>query len=290
MPVSPTEHDMPSQPGTDDPLVSPIFVVAPPRAGSRLIARALRELPEIWTASGKAGALLSCIPDLDPPDGRRAGRLLADDCREEVRDRVLGHLRAGGLPRRRHGHGPPRLFDASPRNALIVPFLEACFPDARFVYVHRAPVDALAESFAVWRAGTARTYPALPGWTGPPWSFLLVPGWQDLIGRPLAEIVTEQWVRTMRLLLADLERLSPRSWCVTDHDTLLTKPRRELARVLAFLSLDAGYAAATAQALPGRPALSAAQITVARRELGPYLARTEDLAARARDWIAIGPA
>jgi hypothetical protein len=119
---------------------------------------------------------------------------------------------------------------------------------------------------------------------------LLVPGWQALIGHPLAEIVTEQWVRTMRILVADLERLSPRSWCVTNHDALVANPCPELARVLGFLSLDARYAPAAAQALVGEPALAAAaETSAARRELAPYLPRTERLAAWAGDWIATAP-
>jgi hypothetical protein len=33
--------------------------------------------------------------------------------------------------------------------------------------------------------GTLPDYPNLPNWTGLPWSLLLVPGWQQLVGQPL---------------------------------------------------------------------------------------------------------
>jgi Sulfotransferase family len=267
-----------------DPLARPIFVVAPPRAGARPIARALDAIPGTWTAPGGAGALLSGVTDLDSPE--RGGRLLAADCRPEIRERLHAHLRAQVPSFAAPDLQAPRLFDASPRNALMIPFLQEAFPDATFVYAHRRPAAALAESLVLWRAGSATTYPDLPGWPGPPWSFLLVPSWQELIGRPLAEIATEQWVRTMRILTADLERLPPHSWCVSDRDALTSNTRAELGRLLGFLGIDPGYAAAAMFAQQSLPELSASDVSAAGEELAPYLARTDGLAAQAGDWIA----
>jgi hypothetical protein len=169
---------------------------------------------------------------------------------------------------------------------LTVPFLRTLFPRATFVYVHRPPSDAIAESLVLWRAGAATTYPALPGWTGPPWSFLLVPGWVDLIGRPLPEIVTEQWVRTMRVLIADLEQLPPDGWCVTEHDAMVADPRAEIDRLFRFLAIDPAFSPAAPHVT--QPELAAGDIRWARQELRPYLGRTEELAVHARDWIAMG--
>jgi hypothetical protein len=248
----------------------PIFVVAPPRAGARLVGRALAASPATW----------------EVPDGWSGGaftRLGADDCTPEVRARLQRDIA-------RHAPGTPaRMLDASPRHALAVPFLHAAFPRARFVYVHRRPVDALAEALAIWRAGNAVTHPDLPGWPGPPWSFLLVPGWEELAGRPLPEIVTEQWVRTMRVLVQDLESLPPASWGVADHDSLLSDPAGAFERLLGFLGLEADTAAAEAFARMVRRDLAVRDVRAAHDELAPYLGRTRELAARAREWFPSGP-
>lgn len=262
-----------------DPLERPIFVVAPPRAGVRLAA-ALLPQAGCWSLGGAAEALLAALPGLDPRDGSREGRLEASDCTPAVRQRLRGHLQVEFARRPRATTG--RLLHAHPRNALLVPFLAAGFPDATFLYVHREPADALAESLLLWRAGTAVTYPGLPGWSGPAWSFLLVPGWRELSGRPLPEVVTEQWVRTMRALTGDLERLAPESWCVASHDTLLRDPEPERARLARFLGLDPP-GPAKAPATDGFPA---AAVDAARSELEPYLERTRELAERAGSWLA----
>lgn len=263
-----------------DPLTRPIIVVAPPRSGARLIAQALAATPGTWSLNGR-GAMLGGAPELDPPDGARSGRLRASDCQPAVRERISSYLRTHSPTARSDG----RLFDASPRNALRVPFLDALFPDATFVFVRRRPADALAESLVTWRAGSAATYPALPRWQGPTWSFLLVPGWQQLIGRPLAEVVTAQWVTTMRTVLTDLEQLPSSRWCVTDHDALMKRPGPELERLLDFLGLDRSAAgAAVLELAPSR--LAAPVARSAREELGPYLARANELDDQALDWIA----
>ena len=135
----------------------------------------------------------------------------------------------------RPGDAQPRLLDASPRNALRVPFLDAVFEDAMFVYVNRSPREAINESLVIWEAGAAVTYPELSDWDGPPWSFPLVPAWEELRGRELAEVVTEQWIRTGTVLLDDLEALPPERWCVTDYEAMLGDPANELQRVFKFL-------------------------------------------------------
>jgi hypothetical protein len=274
---------------TPDPLTRPIFVVAPPRAGGRSVGQILATGPDCWTAGSAPDALLAPVRELDPPDGSRSGRLTASDCTPAVRQSLRGHLQVQFARRdrpaadRRDTKIPmPRLVHAAPRNALVVPFLDTAFPDATFVYVHRRPVDALAESLLLWRAGTAITYPDLPGWQGPPWSLLLVPDWQELAGRPLPEIVTEQWVRTMRALTGDLEQLGPDRWCVVRYGALQREPRETVTRLLRYLGLES----AEAGPAPPRTRPAPADLTAARAELEPYLDRTRELAERAADWLA----
>ncbi len=152
--------------------------------------------------------------------------------------------------------------------------------------MHRDPAAALAESLAMWRSGDAVTNPELPGWSGPPWSFPLVPGWEELDGRELAEVVVEQWVRIAGPLLDDLEALPAASWCVTDHEALRADPGGELERLYGFLALPWDPAWAGAR-FADPPALRPETERMLLAELEPCLPRTAALAARAADWIAV---
>jgi uncharacterized protein (TIGR03032 family) len=116
----------------------------------------------------------------------------------------------------------------------------------------------------------------------------LVPGWRDLAGRPLPEIVTEQWLRLTGTLLDDLDGLPPERWCVTDFKALLNDPMRELQRICEFVAMEAseevtrplrslrdGLAVSDGDSGPEVPS-----------ELDDLLPRTEKLAERSRELLA----
>src|SRR5690606_27087466 len=88
-----------------------------------------------------------------------------------------------------------------------------------------------------WESGRFRTYPRLPGWSGPPWSLLLVPGWRDLVGKSIPEIVATQWEATTRILLDDLDAVPPAQRSVARYDALLADPAAEIARICAATGL-----------------------------------------------------
>src|SRR3546814_8582968 len=100
------------------------------------------------------------------------------------------------------------MLEKTPKNALRIPLLHKVFPDARFIYLHRDPRQVLGSMLDGWQSGGFRMYSALPGWQGPAWSFLLVPGWRELSGKPLEDIVAAQWARTSQVLLDDLDARS----------------------------------------------------------------------------------
>jgi uncharacterized protein (TIGR03032 family) len=270
----------------------PIFVVAPPGSGAELIVRSLRRAEQVWTSGREGPGVLDEIAELQPSErGWDSNRLTAAEVTpvavEELRTRLKVALTD------REGRRPGldasgiRWLDGAPRGALRVPFLDAVCPDATFVYLLREPAECLAEMLAGWRSGRLVTYPELPDWPGPPWSYLLVPGWRELGGRELAEIVGEQWSRTAEILLDDLEGLAPERWCAVDHATLLKDPRAELERLCGFLGLEADEKVSAPMRLL-RDAREVAKRSRAEApdELAALLPRTEELAGRAREWLA----
>jgi hypothetical protein len=82
-----------------------------------------------------------------------------------------------------------------------------------------------------WRSGRFATYPKLPDWQGLPWSFLLTPGWRELSGLPLGEIVARQWDRTTRILLDDLDALPAARRIAIDYGQFLADPQGQVARL-----------------------------------------------------------
>ena len=89
-----------------------------------------------------------------------------------------------------------------------------------------------------WQSGRFRTYPQLPGWQEPlPWSLLLVPGWRELRGKPLEEIVARQWAATTDALLADLEQVPRERVACIRFEEFVAAPQAQMQRLAGELGL-----------------------------------------------------
>jgi uncharacterized protein (TIGR03032 family) len=265
----------------------PVFVVAPPRSGAPLVSAVLSSSSDITGSSNRVP--WNELPGIHPQErGWESDRLTAEHATPEVVEAWQQESVALADDEQAE---TARLLDGSPKNALRIPFLDALFPDARFVYVYREPRKTLPGIVEGWQSGRFATYRDLPGWQGPAWSFLLVPGWRDLIGKPLAEIATEQWIRTAEVMLEDLQRLPAERWCVVDYSSFSAHTEREWERVGGFLELDT-----SAQMPDSLPQLRHSQKPPQRRQMKEHtkaidaaLPRTTQLAERAKDWVARVP-
>jgi uncharacterized protein (TIGR03032 family) len=215
----------------------PVFIVSSPRAGSTMLFEALAQSPGVYTVGGESHAVIEGIEALSPASrGYDSNRLTAEDA---MHAKNLGERFYGAL-RNRDGvaaTGTVRMLEKTPKNSLRIPFLRALFPGALFIYLYRDPRATISSMLDAWRSGRFVTYPNLPGWDGPPWSLLLVPGWQELSGRELAEIVATQWATATRMLLDDLEALPPEQWCVAAYDQVVNDPQREIKRLCEFVGI-----------------------------------------------------
>lgn len=220
----------------------PIFIVSPPRSGSSLLFETLAQSPDIFTIGGESHRMLEvevAAGKLGTIErGYLSNRLESADATPEIADELKERYYAEIFDRDgRRPSGAMRLLEKTPKNALRVPFLASLFPDAYFVYLYRDPREVLASMLEAWESGRFVTYPKLPGWTGLPWSMVLVPGWRDLIGKPLPEVVAAQWRATTRVLLDDLERVPQQQRLAVRYDQFVADPEAVMTGLCARLGL-----------------------------------------------------
>lgn len=230
-------------------LVQPLFIISAPRSGSTLLFETLAGFPDLWTVGDESHALIEGLPELHPAArGYASNRLTAAEATPAIAAAL--RLRFARSLRNRAGQAPAelpkaqrparvRLLEKTPKNILRIPFLRAVFPDARFLVLYRAPEETLASMLEGWR--TRRrfvAYQPLPGWPHRNWRFLLVPGWEALSDRPLADIVAHQWRMAHEVLLGDLEELPAGTWKLLRYADLVREPRPILRRIARFAELD----------------------------------------------------
>ncbi|HEY6644743.1 sulfotransferase [Povalibacter sp.] len=270
----------------------PVFIVSPPRSGSTMLFETLSRAPNLFTIGDESHQLIEGITELNPASrGFESNRLLAQDATPAIAE-VLRRRFYEALRDRESRPPVPgqrvRMLEKTPKNSLRVPFLARVFPDAHFIYLYRDPRQVLSSMIEAWSTGRFRTYPRLPGWSGPDWSLLLVPGWQALAGRPLHEIIASQWQTTTRLLIEDLEALPAEQCTIVRYDALLADPASEMRRLSGAVGLEwdeaevslhlSRYTVSTPHADKWRR--HAAEIEAVLPELSAQIAQAKHFAAR----------
>lgn len=215
----------------------PIFIMSPPRSGSTLLFETLAQSPDLFTIGRESHHVIEGIPDFSArAQGFTSNRLTEVDAKPGP----IGLLARGFYERLhdrdgRMANGRVRMLEKTPKNALRVPFFNAAWPDATFLFLYRDARQTIASMIEAWQSGIFRTYPRLPGSNGAPWSLVLVPGWEHLKGLPLPHIVARQWAITMDTLIDDLSDLPAQQVRWIDYDTVIAAPQIAVEALAASL-------------------------------------------------------
>jgi hypothetical protein len=129
-----------------------------------------------------------------------------------------------------------RFLEKTPKNSLRIPFLDAAFPDAQFIFLWREPRANIASIIEAWKAGRWVTYRGLDERTDP-WSLLLPPGWREMRDAPLPEIAAFQWESANRIALDDLSKLDRSRWTSVTYEDLTANPRAVIERLSKFIGI-----------------------------------------------------
>lgn len=226
--------------GSREKIERPIFLMSSPRSGSSLLFETLVKAPGLYSPGGESHLLIENLPELSvPAHDWDSNRLTADDAKPATLERLAGDFyrslrdRDGQPP-----EGKVRMIEKTPKNALRVPFFDEAWPDSLYILLYRDARQTLSSMIEAWMSGGFRTYPSLPGWTGHPWSMLLVPGWRELRGLPLPEIAARQWKITMETLLDDLSRIPSNRIRSVVYDEFVAAPQHVVTNLAASLELD----------------------------------------------------
>jgi Sulfotransferase family len=241
----------------------PVFVVGCPRSGTSAVLQSLLSSPALRSVQTEGHILWDEFHD--PRDrGWDSDVLGAGDVSDREREYVNCAIRL--IVRGR------RFVDKTPENALRVPYLDALFPDATFVFLRRRAADNVSSLIEGWKARPRFVKYRLPEpltglgpLSGDRWSFVLVPGWRELTEAPLEEICARQYLACNTALLEARATVEPGRWIDLAYEDVVRSPVEELARLFAGLGLEfTDEARAHAAALAERP--SRTSLTAPRAE------------------------
>lgn len=160
-----------------------------------------------------------------------------------------------------------RLLDKDPAHVYRIRFLEALFPDARFIFLVRDGARAISSLIEAWRHPrwyftydmpvdlAIGGYSDVHAWGTRWWNLQLPPDWQDWTSEPLEAVCAYSWRCANEFLLRDAERICRRgAGMMVRYEDLIARPSDVLADVARIAGIPESDIVAAADALPAVPA------------------------------------
>ena len=236
----------------------PIIVVGTHRSGTTFLGEVLERHPDVayWVEPRHVWTFGNAFKPDDV--------LVGSDARERVAKKIRGVF--GKFTER---HGVARFAEKTPSNCLRLPFIDAVFPDCRFVHIHRdgrGVVRSTREKVSTQGPEMKWVFRRLAGtpvyeWPALASRFMLTfgsrlrgkpmaywgprpPGWRTWLERGDAHhvLLAKQWSGTIRPVLEFRESMPAERWMDIGYAEFTRDPVRTTERVLewAGLSKDSG--------------------------------------------------
>ncbi len=208
----------------------PIIVVGCSRAGTTLVYKTLSESREIGSLQRETHDYWMGLHPL-AEKGWDTHALNAADASEADRDTVSRYFYSWT--------GRHRWVDKNNQNGLCVPYLQALFPDAVFVYVKRSPGDNLnsliegwkkPDEFATWSNDLPATVAVEDGQLRQ-WCFFLAEGWRNYVSSPVEAVAAFQYEAINRAILDARGGVPGGQWVEVFYEDFLRDPVATFRRV-----------------------------------------------------------
>ena len=201
----------------------PIIVVGCSRAGTTLVYKTLSESCEIGSLQRETHDYWTALhPLADKHWDTHA--LDAGDASDRERD-IVSHYFYSWT-------GQHRWVDKNNQNGLCVPYLQALFPDAVFVFVKRSPGDNLnsliegwkkPDEFATWSNDLPAKVAVESGQLNQ-WCFFLAKGWRDYVNAPVEDVAAFQYKAINQAILDARVGVPPGQWVEVFYEDFLRDP------------------------------------------------------------------
>ena len=208
---------------TRTPADRPVIVLGCSRAGTTVIYKTLSESPQLGTLQRETHDFWV---DLHPLTEKNWDTHALDvaDASERDRDYVTRYFYSWT------GHS--RWVDKNNQNGLCVPYLQALFPDAVFVYVKRSPGDNLNSLIEGWGkpdkyATWTEQFPAkvaIDNGRYTQWCFFLAEGWRDYLNSSIEDVAAFQYLAINNAILAARAHVPASQWVEVFYEDLVRDP------------------------------------------------------------------
>lgn len=201
----------------------PIFVIGCSRAGTTMLYKTLSASSELGSLNRETHDFWIALHPLAEKNWDTHA-LSAQDATPKEGEAVARYFYTWS--------GNPRWIDKNNQNGLCVPYLQALFPNAIFVYIKRSPGDNINSLIEGWgKEGKFSTWsdnlPAqveIDGGRYTKWCFFLSDGWRHYLKAPAEEVAAFQYRAMNETIMAAKAAVPPDNWVEVFYEDLVRDP------------------------------------------------------------------
>lgn len=218
------------------PADRPVFVVSGSRSGTQMLYKTLSLSKDIGSLDREIYAVWD---KLHHPSHKNWDTHALDEKDASVSDRDF-------ITRYFYAHtGKRRFVDKNNQHGLAVPYLQALFPDASFVYIKRNPGDTLnsmieawgkPERFATWSVDLPEKI-AVDGGRYTRWCHFLADGWRDYKNATVEEVCAFQYAAIHGAILKAKQNIPQDQWIEVFYEDIVSRPSEEFRALFERLGL-----------------------------------------------------
>lgn len=214
-----------------------IFIVGCSRSGTTLVYKTLSLANELASLQRETHAFWNA---LHPPaennwsDHRLDASQATDDEQRRVSRYFFQFL------------GDHRFVDKANQNGFRIGYLDALFPDARFVFVKRDGPDNInsliqgwgrPDEYGDWSVDLPESISIDQGRFSR-WCFFLYPGWREDINASIEDVCARQWIAINEAILDAKAQIPARRWVEASYEDLLRDPATAFRQIFEALDLS----------------------------------------------------
>lgn len=234
----------------------PIFIIGSGRSGTNMLRDILTNIPGLITWPCDEINLIFRHGNIDNESDRFLSGHLNPQAESFIRN---------SFNQLQKKDSSARIIEKTCANSLRVPFLDALFPDAKYIFITRNGFDVIPSAMIRWKAPVELGYlwkkvkyvpvqdvplylvrfvsnrikkviskdGAVASW-GPIYSGMK----DDVINRSLVEVCAKQWKICMDTSEGDLSKLSSEKVFKINYDDFVNQPESELKELIEWMDRD----------------------------------------------------
>lgn len=137
-----------------------------------------------------------------------------------------------------------RIVEKTPKNCFRISFIDNLFNDCKFIFLKRdgrANINSLIEG---WKSNNkyirASNLPLklnIKGYDDQSWNFVMPPGWEDYINKPLEEVCAFQWISSNKFAIDGLKKIDDERKLTISYEDLTKNTHEVIKRICDFIDI-----------------------------------------------------